>query len=107
MRRYGAVCCFVRIIRFVKSMGFSISFQLLNNTVCIFRVVFSYKCFDAGRIKNGHIGFFRINSLSDWFSNINKVIKYHLKIFEEILFETSDLRSIRKLGETAEVTKRF
>lgn len=56
------------------------SFKLLDDPVSILGIIFGNKCFDAGRIKDGHIRFCRVNRLTDRLGNINKVIENKLEV---------------------------
>ena len=82
--------------------GFRISFELLNNAVCILGVIFCYPCFNAGGVKDCHVGFGRVNFLADWRSKINKPRKDSLDVIKEVLFETGNFRGIRNLVKAAE-----
>lgn len=57
-----------------------IDIELLDYPVSILGIIFSNKCFNAGRIKDGHICFRRVNRLTDRLYNINKVIENELQI---------------------------
>ena len=48
---HSCICSFIWIIRTVKVIGSCIGFQLLNNAVGIFRIVFSHISFNTGSIK--------------------------------------------------------
>lgn len=78
MRRHGTISSLIRIIGFIKALSFRICLKLLDDPVRILGIIFGNKCFDAGRIKDGHICFCRVNRLADGFSNINKLIEYEL-----------------------------
>lgn len=80
MGRHGSVSGFVGIKRFIKPLGFRICLELLDDPVGVFRIIFGNEGFNAGGVKDGHIGFNRVNSLADGFCNINKVIEYELQI---------------------------
>lgn len=95
MGRHGTISSFVWVVGFIKTFGFCISFKLFNNSVSVFRIIFSYKSFNTRRIENSHIGFFRVDCLADRFCTVNEVIKYNLKIFQKILFKASDFGTIR------------
>ena len=75
---------------------------MFYNTVCILGVILSCPGFDAGRIKDCHVCFGRVNGLADWFGKINKPFKNGLEIFQEILFKTGGLGSIRHFFKAAE-----
>ena len=57
-----------------------IDIELLDDPVSILGIIFGNKCFDAGRIKDGHIRFCRVNRLTDRLGNINKVIENKLEV---------------------------
>ncbi len=86
-------------------MGFYIGFELSDDMVGVFGIIFRDPGFDSGRIKNGHICFGRIDCLTDWFGKVDKFIENKLEIIEEILLEACDLRNIRDFVKTAELTK--
>ena len=75
MRGHGSVGGFVRIIRVIKAHGFGIRFQLPDDAVSKFGVVFLEPCLNAGTIKDGHICFGRINGLADRFRKVNEMTK--------------------------------
>lgn len=102
---HGSISGFIRIIIIVKVMGLCISFELFDDTVGVFGVIFRDPGFDAGRIENGHICFSRIDSLTDRFSKVNKLFENKLEIPEEILLKACDLGSIRNFVKTAELTE--
>ena len=68
-------------------------------------IVFRNPDLYAGGIKDVHSCPGRIDCLTDWFSKINEAMKKGLQIFEEILFEAGDFRSIGNLVETTEFTE--
>ena len=103
MGRHGTVSGLIRVITFIKALGFGISFQLSDNPVGVFGIIFGNKSLNTGRIKNGHISPGRINRLAYGFGKIHKMIKDILKVSKEILLETGDFGSIRNLVKTAEI----
>ena len=54
--------------------------KLLDYPVSILGIIFSNKCFNTGRIKDGHIRFCRVDRLTDRLGNINKVIENKLEV---------------------------
>ena len=80
MRRHGTISNFIRIIEFIKALSFRVCLKLLDDPVSIFGIIFGNKCFDAGRIKDGHIRFCGVNRLTDRLGNINKVIDNKLEV---------------------------
>ena len=94
-------------LRFIKALNFCICFKLFNDSVSVLRIVLGNECFNAGRIKDGHICFCRVNRLADRLGNINKVIEYKLQVIQKVLFEAGDFRSIRDFGKTTELTEWF
>ena len=52
----------------------------LDYPVSILGIIFSNKCFNTGRIKDGHIRFCRVDRLTDRLGNINKVIENKLEV---------------------------
>lgn len=97
MGGHRAISGFIRIIILIEVVSLSISFKLLDNAICVFRIIFSNESLNARRIKDSYLSFGRIDRLTDWFSEINKVIKNELNVINKILFKTSDFRSIRTL----------
>ena len=78
MRRHGTIGSFIRIIGFIKALSFRVCLKLFDDPVSILRIILGYECFNAGRIKDGHICFRRVNRLTDRLGNINKLIEYKL-----------------------------
>jgi hypothetical protein len=103
MRGHGSISGFVRIIRVIKAHGFGIRFQLSDDAVSKFGVVFLDPCLNTGRIKDGHICFGRIDGLADRFRKVNEMFKKGMKFKEEVLFKPSDLRSIGNLIKATEL----
>lgn len=96
--RHGSISSFVRVIVIIKMHSFCISFQLPDDAVGIFGIVFRDPCFDPGRIKDGHFCFSRINSLVDWLSKINKALEDQLDIHHKsclkcVILEASETLS--------------
>ena len=102
MGRHRTVSGFIGVIGFIESHRLCISLKLFDDPVCVFGVIFSDKSLDAGRIKNGHICFGRINSLTDGFSGINEIVKHSLQVIKKVLFESGNFRGIRDFGKTTE-----
>lgn len=94
MGRHGTVGGGIRIIIFIEFHGCCKSFNLFDDLVCVFRIIFSDKSLDSGGIKDCHIGFGRVNGLADRFSKVNKAAENGLQIKKEVLFETGDFGSI-------------
>lgn len=105
MGRHGAVSSLVRVIVLIKMHGLCICFELFDNTVGIFGIVFRNPGLYARGIKDGHISPGRIDCLTDWLSKIDQVVKKELQIFKKILLEPGDFRSIWNLVETTEFTE--
>ena len=80
MRRHGTIGSFIRIIGFIKALSFRVCLKLFDDPVSILGIIFGNKCFYAGRIKDGHIRFCRVNRLTDRLGNINKVIGNKLEV---------------------------
>lgn len=97
---HKSISGFIMVIMIVKVMGFCIGFELFNDEVSVFEVVFCDPGFDSGRIKNSHICFCRINRVANGFRKVNK-----LQVIEAILFKACEFRSIRDLILTAELTE--
>lgn len=51
---------------------------MFDDAVGIFGIVFRDECLNAGRIKDGHIGFGGVDGLANRFGEINEVIKDRL-----------------------------
>lgn len=105
MRRHGVIGCRIRIVVLVKAHRFRICFPLFNDPVCVFGIVFSCEGFNTGRIKDRHICFDEIDCLTDWLCKVNKVVKDHLQIIREVLFESGNLGGIRDFTKTTELPK--
>ena len=80
MGGHGSVGSLIRIVGFIKALSSSKRLKLLNDSISVLRIVFGDKCFNTGRIKDGHIRFCRINGLADGLCNINEIIEYELQI---------------------------
>ena len=78
MCRHRAISCFIRIIGFIKSHGFSPGFQLTDLLIGVLRIILCNVGFQTSRIKHRHGCFFGIDLLQDRFGKINKRIKEHL-----------------------------
>ena len=78
MSWHRAIGSFVRIIRIVKVVWFLKSFQLSDNAVRIFGVIFSNPSFNTRGIKDCHGSKRRIQFLADRFGQVNKTIKHRL-----------------------------
>jgi hypothetical protein len=68
MGGHRAVSSFIRIIILIEVVSFCIGFELFDNTVGIFRIVFGNESLNSGRVKDSHICFGRINGLTDGLS---------------------------------------
>src|SRR5699024_3432394 len=80
MGRHGTVGGLIRVVGLIKAMCFRKGFQLTDDPIGIFGIVFGDKSFNTGRIKDGHICFCRVDCLTNRFGNVNKVIKYELQV---------------------------
>ena len=69
---HGAIGSLIRVIVPVKPIGFSIGFQLPDDTVGILGFVFPDKGLNTGGIKDGHVSFGRVDRLTDRFREINQ-----------------------------------
>ena len=78
MGRHGAVGGFIGIKGIVQAIVFFKGFELFDNTVGIFGIVFSHPGFNAGGIEERHGCFFQINPLAYRFGQVNKVIEHGL-----------------------------
>lgn len=105
MGGHGGIGSFIRIVAVIKVYCFGIGFELFDDPVGVFGIVFSAPGFDAGRIKDCHNSFRRIYVLADGLSKINQPFKNGLDIFKEILFKPSDFRDMRDLVNPAEFPK--
>ena len=59
-------------------MGFLISFELFDDVVGIFGVVFRNPSLNTGSVKQEHGSFFLINLLTNGFGQVNKPVKHGL-----------------------------
>lgn len=84
-------------------MGFFKSFELPDDAVSVFEVVFGDPGFDAGGIKEEHGSLPCVDLLADGFSQINQTIKHCLEIREEILLEAGELRCVGDNIKTTEI----
>ena len=75
---HGTVGCFVWIIRIIKVMGFFESFQLFDDAVYVFRIIFCNSSFNTGGIKDCYGSKMGIQLLADRFGQINEVIEHRL-----------------------------
>ena len=105
MGRHGAVSGFIRVIAVIKMHGLCISFELFDDAVGIFGVVFCNPCLYAGGIKDSHGSHGGIDGLADWLGKINKTIENGLDVIQEVLLEARDLRGIRNFVKAAEFTE--
>lgn len=105
MGRHGGISGFIRVIVIVKVMGFCISFELFDDAVGVFGIVFRDPSFDSGKSKNNHIRFRRIDCLADGFGKVSQLIKNKLEVIEEILFKACEFRSSRDVVKTTELTE--
>lgn len=96
-----------RIIILIETVVPGISFELFDNAVCVFGIIFSNESLNTGRIKNSHISFGRINRLADGFGNINKAIENDPEVINKILFEAGDFGSVRDFGKATEFAEWF
>ena len=78
MGRHGTIGSLIRVVRIIKVMGFFKGFQLFDNTVSIFGIIFSNPGFYTGGIEDGHGCKSRINLLADRFGQINQVVEHRL-----------------------------
>ena len=102
MRRHGAVSGFIRVIAIIKMHGFRISFELPDDPIGVFGVVFCNPGLYAGGIKDSHGSLGGINGLADWFGKVNKAVENGSDVIQEVLLETSNFRSIGNLVKAAE-----
>ncbi len=101
--RHRTISCLVRVKRIIQVMGFLKSFELPDDAVGIFGVVFFHPGFNAGGIKQDHGSFFQINLLANWFGKVYKTLKHVLQIWKEGLFKACKFRSIGNNSKAAEV----
>lgn len=78
MGRYGAVGGFIRVKGIVRPFCFFEGFKLFDDTVGIFGIVFCNPCLNAGGVKEKHGSFLCINTMADWFGQVNKMIEHGL-----------------------------
>ena len=78
MGRHGAVGGFVRVKGIIQPICFFEGFELFDDTVGIFGIVFRHPGLNAGGVKKKHGRFLFINTLADRFGQFHKVIKHRL-----------------------------
>ena len=78
MGRHGGISGFIRVVGIIRFFCFFERFQLFDNGIGIFRIVFRYPCFNTRGVKQKHGCFFGINLLADWFGQVNKPVKQGL-----------------------------
>lgn len=93
--RHRAVSGFVWVIAFIKVHGFAIGFELFDDSVGVFEIIFRNPGLNAGKIKDSHRGFNRINMLADGLSNVNQEKEEIIDIIQKLLFKTGDFGGIR------------
>ncbi len=76
MGGHGAVSGFVRGIRNAQSFRLFKGFQLPDNAVGIFRVIFHNPCLNAEGVKKQHGCFFFINLSAYWFGQVNHLVEH-------------------------------
>ena len=69
---HGTVSSFIRVIAVIKMHCFCIGFELFDDTVGIFGIIFGYPGFNTGGIEDTHICPDRVNCLTDRFCKVNK-----------------------------------
>ena len=75
---------------------------MFYDTVRVLGIIFSHPGLNAGRVKDSHVCFGTVNGLADGFRKVSRRFKNVLEIFQEILFETGDLGSVRYFFKAAE-----
>lgn len=78
MGRHGTIGGFIRVKGIIQSVCLFKCFELSDDTVGIFKIVFSHPSFNARGIKEQHRCFFFINSLAYRFGQGNKPVKHRL-----------------------------
>lgn len=78
MGRHGAVGGFIGVKGIIQTIGFFKGFELFDNTVSIFGIVFRHLGINAGGIEKQHGCFFQINPPAYRFGQVNKVIEHRL-----------------------------
>ena len=81
------------------------SFSLFKLRVKELGIILSNRDLKACSVKNEIISFFLIELTANRFSDINKLFKEISKVITEVLFEASDLGSVRNLDKAAEITE--
>ena len=76
--RHGTVGSFIRVEGVIQSICFFEGFQLSDDTVGIFGIIFGNPGFNTGGIKKEHGSFCLINPLADRFGQVNKPVKHGL-----------------------------
>ena len=78
MGGHGTIGSFVRVIGIIQVVSFFEGFELLDDTIDILWIVFRDPCFNPGGVKEYHGSLLLINTLADWFRQVNKVIEHGL-----------------------------
>lgn len=104
-RGHRRVGCLVRVVGVLKMMGFCICFQLADDTICVFGVVFGDIGFNPGCIEQEHRSQIGIYFLADRFRDVNETVKYGLQVGYKILFKPCDFGGVRNFCKTAEFSQ--
>lgn len=100
LRGHQAVGHLVRVnIRIV----FVVRFEVADEGVKCFEVIFGDIKLNAGSIESKHLCKGGINSLADWFGEIHHTLEHQFNIGKEVLFKACEDRCIRHLRKTAEI----
>lgn len=78
MGRHGTIGGFIGIKGIIQTVSLFKGFQLFDDTVGIFGIIFSHPCLNAGGIKEQHGRFFLINPLAYRFGQVNKPVEHGL-----------------------------
>lgn len=82
---------------------FIVRFEVADEGVKCFRVIFRDIKFNAGSIESKHLCKGGVDSLADGFSEIDHMLERQFNIRKESLLEASEKRGIRHLRKAAEI----
>ena len=78
MGRHGAIGSFIRVKGIVHAIGFFKGFELFDDMVGIFRIIFRNPSLNARGVKEKYRRFLLINTLAYGFGQVNKPVEHRL-----------------------------
>ena len=105
MGRHGAISSFIGVVRILQAICLFKGFELSDDAVGVFGIVFRDPGLNPGGVKQSHGGFLPVNALADGLSEIDHMVKHSLKIGKEVLFEAGEFGSIGNDIKAAELTQ--